>query len=131
VVVLDSSALLDYLLRREPEVGWVRERLHDAEWNLRAPHLLDVEVVAVIRAFVLKGEISDRLGGEVVQTLQRFRVRRYRHTRLLDRIWELRHNVTVRDGVYVALAEALDCPLVTTDLRLARAPGLRIEVLAP
>ncbi len=46
---------------------------------------------------------------------------RYPHDLLLPRIWELRHNLTAYDAVYVALAEALDAPLVTRDAALAAA----------
>jgi predicted nucleic acid-binding protein len=50
---------------------------------------------------------------------------------LLPRVWELRHNLTAYDAVYVALAEALDATLVTRDQRLAQAPGhhARVELL--
>ena len=47
---------------------------------------------------------------------------------MFDRIWELRDNVTAYDAAYVALAEAIECPLVTADTRLSRAPGLRCAV---
>ncbi len=50
---------------------------------------------------------------------------------LLERIWELRHNVTASDAAYIALAEALEAPLVTCDARLTRSTGhdARIELL--
>ena len=47
---------------------------------------------------------------------------------LLSRIWELRDNVSAYDATYVAVAEALEAPLVTADGRLARAPGPRCTV---
>jgi predicted nucleic acid-binding protein len=53
---------------------------------------------------------------------------RYPHDPLLDRIWSLRHNLTAYDASYVALAEALDVPLVTADERLAAAPGNRAKI---
>ena len=57
---------------------------------------------------------------------------RYDHEPFLTRVWELRHNLTAYDALYVALAEALDAPLVTCDARLGRAPltGVTIEVIA-
>ena len=47
---------------------------------------------------------------------------------LLGRVWGLRENVSAYDGTYVALAESLDCPLVTADARLGRAPGPRCPI---
>ncbi len=55
-------------------------------------------------------------------------IERYPHAPLLDRVWQLRHNVSAYDAVYVALAEALSIPLVTGDERLARAPGLNAMI---
>ena len=53
------------------------------------------------------------------------------HLDLLTRAWKLRENVTVHDAMYIALAEALDAPMVTCDAPLGRAPGhrARIEVI--
>lgn len=48
--------------------------------------------------------------------------------RFLDRVWQLRHNVSAYDAVYVALSEALSVSLVTGDEKLARAPGLRARI---
>jgi predicted nucleic acid-binding protein len=53
---------------------------------------------------------------------------RYPHAVLLPRIWELRHAATAYDGAYLALAEALDAPLVTRDARLATSHGHRVSV---
>jgi predicted nucleic acid-binding protein len=53
---------------------------------------------------------------------------RHPHWPFLDRIWELRHNVTAYDAAYIALAEALDAPLLTHDAALASAPGHRAIV---
>ena len=58
-------------------------------------------------------------------TWETYRFARYPHTPLLGRIWELRDNLTVYDAAYVALAEALEAPLVTMDGRLSQAPGIR------
>ena len=53
---------------------------------------------------------------------------RHRHGPMLRRIWERRSNLAAYDAAYVALAEILAGPLLTTDRRLARAPNLRIPV---
>jgi predicted nucleic acid-binding protein len=46
---------------------------------------------------------------------------------LLERIWELRVNLSSYDAGYVALAEVLDCPFVTADARLSRMPAIRAQ----
>ena len=48
-----------------------------------------------------------------------------------ERVWALRENLTSYDAWYVALAEVLDCPLVTLDRRLSRASGPVCEIIAP
>jgi len=60
-------------------------------------------------------------------------LQRHAHEPLLDRVWELRENLSVYDAVYVALAEALDAVLLTCDRRLARAPSFaaRVELVRP
>ena len=50
---------------------------------------------------------------------------------LAQRVWQLRRNLTSYDAAYVALAEILDVPLVTLDLRLSDAPGVRCRFEVP
>jgi predicted nucleic acid-binding protein len=130
LIVVDSSAALDYLLGAA-EAGWVGEQLDRAEWRAHAPHLIDIEVVGVVRRFVLARELEAETGAEYVQRLTELPIHRYRHLELLERVWELRTTLTASDACFVALAEALDAPLVTTDRRLDRAHGLRIPILTP
>jgi predicted nucleic acid-binding protein len=59
----------------------------------------------------------------VLDAMAAFPLTRYPHRGLLPRVWALRDNLTAYDAVYVALAEALDAPLVTRDRRLAAGPG--------
>jgi predicted nucleic acid-binding protein len=131
VIVLDSAAAVDYLLRLEPDVTWVRELLAAHEGDIHAPHLIDVEVTSVIRRFVLKRGATAHDGLQRVRALRDLGIRRYPHSQLLERVWELRRTVAPPDACFVALAEALDAPLVTTDRHLARARGPRIPVLCP
>ncbi len=89
---------------------------------------MDVEVLHALRRFALRGTLSRRRSGEAFEDLSNIVFERYPHTSLLGRIWDFRDNLTAYDATYVALAEALGAPLVTTDSRLARAPGIRAEV---
>jgi len=129
VVVADTSAVVEYLLGTGL-AEWVEERFV-SETAIHAPHVLDVEVVAVLRRFVRFGDVSTRRATQALQDLTTLRVARYPHFPLLARMWELRENVTPRDAAFVALAELLDAELITTDLRLARAPGIRARIVTP
>lgn len=131
MIVLDSSAVLDYLLRAQPLAAWVERRLDVAGWNLHAPYAIDVEVFAVVRARVLSRSMTSRRGQAILDVFVGLPLRRYPHVQLFDRMWALRAHVSPRDASFVALAEALDAPLVTTDLRLSRAHGLRTTIIAP
>jgi predicted nucleic acid-binding protein len=100
----------------------------DPGQTLHAPHLLDVEVAQVIRRYAANGEIDSDRGRAAVADLADFPLHRYPHDVLLPRIWELRNNLTAYDAVYVALAEALDAPLLTRDRRLAAAAGHDVRI---
>lgn len=130
MIVLDSSAALDFLLGTSRQ-AWVDQQLEAAGWSIDAPYVLDTEVFAVVRARVLDRSISAAKGREVLAAFGDLPVRRYPHLQLFDRMWGLRAHVSTRDAAFVALAEALDAPLVTTDLRLARAHGFRTTVVVP
>jgi predicted nucleic acid-binding protein len=130
VIVVDASAVADALLELGPHADWARDEML-AGGRLAAPHLLDAEVVSVVRRRVLLDELTPRQGLAAVESLAAMRVRRHPTTKLLRRVWELRETLTAYDAAYVALAEALDCDLVTTDARLGRAPGLPVRVRTP
>ncbi len=122
MIVLDASALLEVLLNR-PAAGAILDRISGEGESLHVPHILDVEVLQVLRRFSLSGNLDPTRGEEAVKDLLDFPLNRYPHEPLLARAWELRHNLTAYDAVYVALAEALDAPLITRDGKLASATG--------
>jgi predicted nucleic acid-binding protein len=127
MIVVDASALVEVLLRT-PAAEVVEKRLFDVREALHAPHLLDIEVAQVIRRYAATGEIDEERCGVALVDLGDFPLRRYPHGFLSPRVWELRNNLTAYDAVYVALAEALDAPLVTRDRRLAAATGHHARV---
>jgi predicted nucleic acid-binding protein len=127
VIVVDASALLEVLLRT-PAAAGVERRLFEPAQTLHVPHLLDVEIAQVMRRYALGGEISAQRGRLALADLADFPLHRYPHAVLLRRVWDLRHNLTAYDAVYVALAEALGAPLLTRDQRLASAAGHRARV---
>lgn len=130
MIVVDASALLEALLRT-PVAKVLEERLLDPRETLHAPHLLDIEVAQVIRRYAANGEISSERGRVALADLADFPINRYPHDFLLPRIWDLRNNLTAYDAAYIALAEALNAPLLTRDQRLAAAPGhhARVELV--
>jgi len=82
----------------------------------------------VLRRFVLAGQLSERVARAALGKVGALPLTLHSHRGLLPRIWELRANLTVCDAAYVAVAEALGLPLVTSDAHLSRASGLRCSV---
>lgn len=129
MIVLDASVVLEVLLDTERGRG-ARRRILAEDHTLHAPHLVDVEVVHVLRRYTRAAQITEQRAAQAVEDLADLPMRRYPHDRMLGRIWQLRANLTARDAAYVALAEALDCSLLTCDGALAAAPGhaARVEI---
>ena len=130
MIVVDASAALEVLLRT-PRAAAVNTRLFAGGDLLNAPHLVDLEIVQVLRRHVSAGEMTAARAAEALEVWHAFPIARWPHERLLGRVWALRATLTAYDAAYVALAEALDVVLVTTDGKLARAPGhgARVEVV--
>ncbi|MCX7891599.1 MAG: type II toxin-antitoxin system VapC family toxin [Burkholderiales bacterium] len=131
MIVVDASALLEVLLNT-PSAAAVGERLFRPRESLHAPHLIDLEIVQVLRRYALAGSLGAARGAQALADLADLPLRRYPHDILLARVWALRRNATACDAAYLALAEALGAPLVTRDAALASVPGhgARVEVLA-
>lgn len=129
VLVIDASVLAVALLDDGPDGDLVRHRLRGEQ--LAAPALIDLEVASVWRGLARGGHLDARRVGQALDDLQDLPIQRVEHTPLLTRCWELRDNLTIYDASYIALAEALQAPLLTGDRRLARATGPRcaIEVI--
>ena len=122
MIVVDASAALSALLN----AGAARTLL-GAE-QLHVPHLIDSEITNVLRRHVARQQVLPADGWTAVNTWRRLGITRHPVFALLDRVWELRENLSAYDATYVALAETLDCALVTADGRLSRAPGLRCPI---
>lgn len=128
MIVLDASVVLEVLLRT-PAGEALEDRIFAPGETLHVPHLLDVEVAQVLRRYALAGEVEPGRCAEALADLADFALTRYAHDFLIPRLWELRGNLSAYDAVYVALAEALDAPLLTRDQRLANAPGYIARVV--
>jgi predicted nucleic acid-binding protein len=122
MIVIDASALLELLLCT-PAAARIAARLAPAGETLAAPHLLDLEIAQVLRRYRAGRQIDEARADEALSDYLDLAIDRYPHDILLPRIWELRGTLTAYDAAYVALAEALDAPLLTRDRRLASARG--------
>jgi predicted nucleic acid-binding protein len=129
LIVLDSSAMIDWLLQT---TAGLRIRLRVASHNdsLHTPHLLDIEVAHVLRRLVRHRTVPPGRADEAIAVLRDFPIKRYPHVVFLPRIWEYRHTLSAYDAAYVVLAETLGATLLTRDARLASAHGhgARIEL---
>ena len=127
MIVVDASVILDLLLRTASSDA-VARRLFQPGETLHAPHLIDVEVLQVIRRYWLRKAIDAGRAADALRDFADLSIERYSHELLLSRVWELRENLTAYDAVYVALAELLEAPLLTGDSRIEKAPGIRAAV---
>jgi predicted nucleic acid-binding protein len=129
VLVADASSLVDFLIRRKRAGAWVAESLRQAG-IAHCPHLVDIEVASSLGRLTRRGGLDPSVAEQALGFFAELRIQRYPMTLLLERVWALRESVSAYDAAYVALAEALDFPLLTTDKRLARSHGHRAQILA-
>ena len=125
MVVVDASALVDALTGASHDR--LRQRL-GAEPEYAVPHLADLEVHEALRGLVRSRVVKPGLAEGAREDFGMMTIDRFPHAPFLDRVWELRGQLTAYDACYVALAEALEIPLVTTDRRLARSKGHRAQI---
>ena len=105
MIVLDASVGIE-LVRGTPHgIALAHRLLQDAVHHV--PHLFDLEVAQALRRAVRAGRLSPKGGANALRALAALPLQRHPHLRLLDRVWELRDNVTAYDASYVVLAEAL------------------------
>lgn len=127
MIVVDASAL-GHALMDDSALGEEARATLSGDPVWAAPRHLLAEVVSALRKQVLAGHVSDNRAADVLAVLPDLVIDDVEMFEVIERIWQLRANVSAYDAAYVAAAELLDCPLVTTDRRLAGAPGVRCEV---
>jgi len=125
-VVCDASALVEVGLRTDRGAR-VLDALRDND--AAAPDLVNAEVLQALRRLVRLGALGAGRAQAGIDLLATMGVRRVGTTGLMGRIWALRDNLTAYDATYVALAEALSCPLVTADRKLADSPAVDVAVV--
>ena len=126
MIVVDASVLAPALISDEDEGNRARARL--AGERLAAPAVIDLEVASAWRRIARSGRLAEGRADQARAYLAAIPLGRASHGRLMNRIWDLRDNLTPYDAAYVALAELLDTLLLTADAALARAPGIACEV---
>jgi predicted nucleic acid-binding protein len=127
VIVIDTSAVVE-LLTSSDELG-EGVRVAVAGEKLVAPHFIDLEFSSVLRGLVLGRKLDQAKANQALESLLQSNIDRYQHTWYLPRIWELRANMTPYDASYVALAEALQVPLLTVDCKFERTPGPKCKIV--
>lgn len=118
-VVVDTCALIDLLV--DPGGGGraVAERLRGRD--LAAPDLMFAEAANVLRRLKLRGLLSDAEASMAYAELMELPIESWPFETVEHRVWELRATLSAFDATFVALAELLSAPLVTSDARLGRA----------
>lgn len=128
MIVVDSAAVVDALTG---SAGAQELRAYLAGEDLHAPALLDFEFVSALRGLNLGGHLSGARAQDALSDFEDLPIQRWTCADALRRrAFALRANLSAYDAAYIALAEALDCPLLTRDARLARSSGhtARVEV---
>ncbi|MDR0482704.1 MAG: type II toxin-antitoxin system VapC family toxin [Cellulomonadaceae bacterium] len=121
MIVVDACVVANALVDDHAAGNAARARLRGEE--LAAPDLVMVETAAVLRGLWLSRQISQERHSEAVIALETLPMELAPTRLFLKRGYSLRHNVTSYDSCYIALAEILQCPLVTADARMAQTPG--------
>lgn len=127
MIVIDASVLANVVGDDGVEGESARRELR-AGGGVAAPDLVDVETVAVLRKRWLAKTISESRFAAAIDDLEDLALDRYPTLSFMRRAYELRNTVTAYDATYVALAETLECELLTADERLSKAKGPRCQV---
>ena len=126
-MVLDASGAVEFLLNTTAGKR-LATRLADEAETVHVPHLVDLEIAQVLRRYTRNGTLTACIGALALERWRSLDVQRYSHEPFLERIWQLRDNVTAYDAVYVALAEALSTVLLTGDRKLIGTPGVHAAI---
>lgn len=127
MLVPDASAMLAALTVDGDKGEAARTKLTDSG-PLHAPHVLDLEVLSGLRGLLLGQKLTARRADQIRYDFWDLAVTRHPHRAVAERVWQLRHNLSVYDAAYVALAEVLDAPLLTADAAMLGAPGITCPV---
>ena len=122
MLIVDASCLYEVVADGTAAES-VRARMAQ-DPDQAAPHVVDAEVLGVVRRHHLQGRLDNTSARQAVADLRDWPGERFGHRSLLERAWELRDRVRSWDAMYVALAEILDGTVLTLDARLGKVRGL-------
>ena len=127
--VADSSLIVAALTDSGYEGRWEESVI--AQESLASPELVMVESSNILRRLELAGKIPRLQADAAHEFLRCIEIELFPFAPFARRVWELRYTLTSYDAWYVALAEALDCPMATLDRRLSRAGGPSCQFITP
>ena len=126
--VIDASVIVAALIDSGEAGQWAESLLESEE--LASPELAMVEATNILRRLELSGDLPGVEAGMAWRDLMQLDLQLFPFEPFSERVWALRHNLTSYDAWYVALAEALDCPLATLDRKLAGASGSECRIIS-
>ena len=126
-VVVDATVVVAALVDSAPEGRWAETVV--GENALAAPEVVLVEATKVLRRLERRREISRMEANGAMRDLLRLDIELLPFAPFAERVWELRHDVSIQDAWYVAVAEAFGFPLATLDGSLRRASGARCRFI--
>lgn len=129
MIVVDASTLVAAVSGNDEPAEWAADQMRSE--TLAAPTLAPFEAANVLRRLEAAGLLDRTAASLALDDLLGLPIDLFPFDAVADRAWELRHNATIYDSAYLALAEMLDVPLVTLDHRLSRAPGVTATVRTP
>lgn len=127
MIVVDASVAVRAAANDDREGLQARERLA-MDPDLHAPHLIDLEFTSALRKMTRRGALGQERAAAALEDFRLLRLKRYAHPGLIQRVWDLRGNLTPYDAAYIALAEALGCVFLTADAHLAKVKDVRCPV---
>lgn len=127
--ILDASVLVASTVDSGRNGVWAESIV--AGGDLFAPHLVLVEATNILRRLERANQLNEPEAAATRVDIVRLTIGLVPFEPFTDRVWELRSNLTSYDAWYVAVAEALDLPLATLDIRLSRASGPSCRFMLP
>ena len=128
MIVVDASALVEWMTNACGRAGTIARYLAvDPHWVVPEHFLL--EATSAFRGLWLAGRLNDNTFDAALESLAVYELDVWPTRTLLPRIRQLAHNATAYDAAYLALAENVMSPLLTTDAKLASVPGIGCRVI--